>query len=164
MIAHDLGVGGRDLPSRAHRLRFLRPTSDIGNLHAVFAIGEGHFLCDAAPIPFNPRRVTMNDTASETQVSKEKLVRDLQRVISDAEELLHATAGQTEGKVVELRERIRGNLMDARHKLGDIEDAVKGKTKEVARATDDYVHEHPWLAIGTAASVGLVLGLLISRR
>jgi ElaB/YqjD/DUF883 family membrane-anchored ribosome-binding protein len=106
----------------------------------------------------------MNDTDSETQASKEKLVRDLQRVISDAEELLHATAGQTEVKVVELRERIRGNLMDARHKLGDIEDAVKGKTKEVVRATDDYVHDHPWLAIGTAVSVGLVVGMLISRR
>ena len=106
----------------------------------------------------------MNDTVSETQASKEKLVRDLQRVISDAEELLHATAGQTESKVVELRERIRSNLMDARHKLGDIEDAVKGKTKEVARVTDDYVHDHPWLAIGTAVSVGLVVGMLISRR
>ena len=106
----------------------------------------------------------MNDTVSETQASKEKLVHDLQRVIADAEELLHATAGQTESKVVELRERIRGNLMDARHKLGDIEDAVKGKTKKVVRATDDYVHDHPWLAIGSALSVGLVVGMLISRR
>ncbi len=106
----------------------------------------------------------MNDTTADTQASKQKLVNDLQRVITDAEELLHATAGQTEVKVVELRERIRGNLMDARHKLGDIEDAVKDKTKQAARATDDYVHEHPWLAIGTAASLGLVVGLLISRR
>lgn len=106
----------------------------------------------------------MNDTASDTQISKEKLVRDLQRVITDAEELLHATAGQTESKVVELRERIRTNLMDARHKLGDIEDAVKVKTKQAARAADDYVHEHPWRAIGTAVGFGLLVGLLIGRR
>ena len=106
----------------------------------------------------------MNDTASDTQISKEKLVRDLQRVITDAEELLHATAGQTESKVVELRERIRSNLMDARHKLGDIEDAVKVKTKQAARAADDYVHEHPWRAIGTAVGFGLLVGLLIGRR
>ena len=106
----------------------------------------------------------MNTTTNETQIGKEKLVRDLQRVITDAEELLHATAGQTEGKVAELRERIRGNLMDARHKLGDLEEAVKVKTREVARATDDYVHEHPWRAIGTAAGFGLVVGLLIGRR
>ncbi len=106
----------------------------------------------------------MNTTTNETQIGKEKLVRDLQRVITDAEELLHATAGQTEGKVAELRERIRANLMDARHKLGDLEEAVKVKTREVARATDDYVHEHPWRAIGTAAGFGLVVGLLIGRR
>jgi ElaB/YqjD/DUF883 family membrane-anchored ribosome-binding protein len=34
----------------------------------------------------------------------------------------------------------------------------------VARATDDYVHEHPWRAVGAAAGVGLIIGLLISRR
>jgi ElaB/YqjD/DUF883 family membrane-anchored ribosome-binding protein len=54
--------------------------------------------------------------------------------------------------------------MDARHKLGDLQDKVKVKTKEVARATDDYVHEHPWPAIGAAVGVGLVIGLLIGRR
>jgi ElaB/YqjD/DUF883 family membrane-anchored ribosome-binding protein len=26
------------------------------------------------------------------------------------------------------------------------------------------VHEHPWRAVGTAAGIGLVIGLLISRR
>jgi ElaB/YqjD/DUF883 family membrane-anchored ribosome-binding protein len=45
-----------------------------------------------------------------------------------------------------------------------VEISVKEKTKEVARATDDYVHEHPWLAISTAAGAGLVIGLLIGRR
>ena len=49
----------------------------------------------------------MNDTVHDTAASKQKLVNDLQRVITDAEELLHATAGQTESKVVEMRERIR---------------------------------------------------------
>lgn len=77
---------------------------------------------------------------------------------------MQATAHQTEGKVAELRERISDNLRDARHKLADAEDAIKEKTREVARATDDYVHEHPWSAIGAAAGLGLVVGLLISRR
>jgi ElaB/YqjD/DUF883 family membrane-anchored ribosome-binding protein len=38
------------------------------------------------------------------------------------------------------------------------------KTKAAARATDDYVHDNPWQAIGAAAVVGLILGALISRR
>lgn len=106
----------------------------------------------------------MNDTVHDTAASKDRLVRDLQRVIADAEELLHATAGQTEGKVAEMRERIRENLIAARHKLTDIEETVKVKTKQVARATDEYVHDHPWRAIGTAAGLGLLIGLLIGRR
>ncbi|MDO9149289.1 MAG: DUF883 family protein [Hydrogenophaga sp.] len=106
----------------------------------------------------------MSRTTLDTLANKEKLVSDLQRVIADAEELMQATAHQTEGKIVELRERITENLRSARHKLADVEDAVKEKTKEMARVTDDYVHEHPWRAIGTAAGVGLVIGLLIGRR
>lgn len=106
----------------------------------------------------------MTQTAQDTQASKAKLVTDLQRVIADAEELMQATAHQTEGKVVELRERIAENLRHARHKLAEVEESVREKTKEVARATDDYVHEHPWRAIGTAAGIGLVIGLLIGRR
>jgi ElaB/YqjD/DUF883 family membrane-anchored ribosome-binding protein len=106
----------------------------------------------------------MNDTVHDTAASKQKLVRDLQRVITDAEELLHATAGETEGKVVEMRERIRENLSAARHKLLDIEESIALKAREAARATDEYVHEHPWQAIGTAAGVGLLIGLLIGRR
>jgi ElaB/YqjD/DUF883 family membrane-anchored ribosome-binding protein len=106
----------------------------------------------------------MAEAATDTTASKKKLVRDLQRVITDAEELLHATANETEGKVVEMRERIRENLMAAKHKLGDIEESVSLKAKEAARATDEYVHDHPWQAIGTAAGVGLLIGLLIGRR
>ena len=37
-------------------------------------------------------------------------------------------------------------------------------SKAAARATDDWVHENPWAAVGVAAGVGLVLGVLISRR
>ncbi len=106
----------------------------------------------------------MPKTTQDTLAGKEKLVADLQRVIADAEELMQATAHQTEGKIVELRERISDNLRDARHRLGDAEDAIKEKTREMARATDDYVHENPWSAIGVAAGVGLVIGLLIGRR
>ncbi len=106
----------------------------------------------------------MSTRKQDTLDNKEKLVADLQRVIADAEELMQATAHQTEGKVAELRERINENLRAARYKLADAEDAIKARTREMARATDDYVHEHPWRAIGTAAGVGLVIGLLISRR
>ena len=36
--------------------------------------------------------------------------------------------------------------------------------KEAAQTTDEFVHEHPWKAVGIAAGVGLIVGLLIGRR
>ncbi len=102
--------------------------------------------------------------SNDTDVSREKLASDLRVVIADAEELLRATAGQMGEKAVIARERIQESLRAAKDKLSRAEEAVIDKTKAAARAADDYVHEHPWGAVGIAAAVGLVMGMLISRR
>ncbi|MDD2743957.1 MAG: DUF883 family protein [Rhodocyclaceae bacterium] len=96
--------------------------------------------------------------------NKQKLVSDLKVVISDTEELLRATAGTAGDKVGELRENIGLRLRDAKERLIDLEVAVVDKTKAAARATDDFVHEEPWKAVGVAAALGLALGVLIGRR
>nr|MBL8412454.1 DUF883 domain-containing protein [Dechloromonas sp.] len=99
-----------------------------------------------------------------TTANKDKLVSDLKVVISDTEELLRATAGAAGEKVGDLRERLGIRLRDAKERLVDLEVAVIDKTKAAARATDDFVHEEPWKAVGVAAAVGLALGVLIGRR
>jgi ElaB/YqjD/DUF883 family membrane-anchored ribosome-binding protein len=104
----------------------------------------------------------MSDAASE--VSKEKLVQDFKLVIADAEELLKATAAQAGEKVAAARERIQDRLHTAKIKLAEAEEAVMLKTREAARATDQFVHDKPWYAVGVAAGVGLIIGMLIGRR
>jgi ElaB/YqjD/DUF883 family membrane-anchored ribosome-binding protein len=99
-----------------------------------------------------------------TTANKDKLVSDLKVVISDTEELLRATAGAAGEKVGDLRERLGVRLRDAKERLVDLEVAVIEKTKAAARATDDFVHEEPWKAVGVAAALGLALGVLIGRR
>ncbi|MDZ4201546.1 MAG: DUF883 family protein [Gallionella sp.] len=99
----------------------------------------------------------------ESEVSKEKLMQDLRVVVSDAEELLRATAGQAGDKVAVVRERIQENLAVAKDRLVAAEQAAVAKAKQAAKATDEYVHENPWRAVGIAAGVGLVVGMLISR-
>ena len=96
--------------------------------------------------------------------SKQKLVSDMKVVVSHAEELLRATAGVADEKMNDLRERIGQSLRDAKLRLADAEGALVDKTKAAARATDDFVHENPWRAVGVAAVVGLLLGAVISRR
>lgn len=96
--------------------------------------------------------------------SKDKLVADLKVLVADAEELLRATAGQVGEKAAVARERIQASLLNAKDKLADAERMLRDKTLLAARATDAYVHEHPWPAVGIAAALGVVLGMLISRR
>jgi len=106
----------------------------------------------------------MADNTDVANVSKDKLVTDMKIVIADAEEILRATANQAGEKVGELRERIQERLRDAKVRLQDAEAALVDKTKAAARATDDFVHEHPWQAVGVAVAIGLALGVLIGRR
>lgn len=96
--------------------------------------------------------------------NKEKLVSDLKVVIADTEELLRATTGVAGEKVGELRDRLSVRLRDAKDRVIDMEHAVVDKTKAAARATDDFVHDQPWKAVGVAAALGLALGVLIGRR
>lgn len=95
---------------------------------------------------------------------KDKLVSDLKVVIGDAEELLKATAGQVGADATALREKIGLRLQAAKANLTDMQHAAAERAKAAGKATDVYVHDNPWQAIGIAAGAGLLIGLLIGRR
>ena len=95
---------------------------------------------------------------------KDRLMSDLKLVISDAEELLRMTADQAGEAASEVRKRVQERLADAKEDLKQLQDIAISKAKAAGDATDQYVHENPWKSIGIAAGVGLVIGLLISRR
>lgn len=99
-----------------------------------------------------------------TPANKEKLVSDMKAVVSDAEEILRASAGAAGEKMAEMRAKIEVSLRDAKLRLADAEAALVDKAKAAAAATDDFVHDQPWKAVGIAAGVGLLVGVLIGRR
>ena len=39
--------------------------------------------------------------------------------------------------------------------------AVSGRARQIGQSADGYVRESPWLAIGAAAGVGLLVGYLL---
>ena len=97
-------------------------------------------------------------------ISKQKLMDDLSMVVSDAEELLKATANQTGERITAARARAEETLTAAKARLLVAQEALVEKAKYAAKETDAYVHENPWKAAGVAAAVGLLVGALISRR
>lgn len=105
-----------------------------------------------------------SDLAESAVETKEQLVANLRRVVSDAEDLLAATAGHTDTKVAELRARAKENLLLAREKLADADAAVRARARQAATATDEYVHDNPWSSIGAAAAIGILIGVLLGRR
>jgi ElaB/YqjD/DUF883 family membrane-anchored ribosome-binding protein len=97
-------------------------------------------------------------------VARDQLAADMKAVIADAEELLKATAGVAGEKVGEARARAEETLRTLKTRLADLDDVAVARARQAARAADDYVHEHPWGAIGIAAVAGLLVGVLVARR
>lgn len=110
---------------------------------------------------FTFRRTIMTNALRHT---KDKLMDDLHQGIADAEELLKLTANQADENTAQLRERVRDRMSKAKAELLHLQQATVEKAKAAGHATDVFVHENPWKSIGVAAGVGLVVGLLISRR
>lgn len=102
------------------------------------------------------------------QASAEKLKEDLRHLSQSLEELVAATAGETSSEIRELRERARARLEETRARLAERGSELYQQASETLRSTaqqtEGYVREHPWTSIGLGAAVGMLIGLLISRR
>jgi ElaB/YqjD/DUF883 family membrane-anchored ribosome-binding protein len=103
----------------------------------------------------------MTDNAEN---ARDKLVDDFAAVLSEAEEMLKRAATETGDKARDLRSQVETKLLRAKLSLQEIEGQAVDRAKAAARATDDYVHDKPWQAVGIAAAVGIVVGLLMNRR
>ncbi|HXZ48830.1 MAG TPA: DUF883 family protein [Usitatibacter sp.] len=105
---------------------------------------------------------------TEVQVAREKLLQDFNDVVADTEQLLKSVSSAGGEKTQALRASVEQNLKLAKERLQQIERAAVDRSRMAAKATDEYVHMHPWqsiaIAAGAGATVGIVLGLLLNRR
>jgi len=107
-------------------------------------------------------------STTNTRVATDKLVQDFNEVVTDAEQLLKSIAAAGGEKSQALRATLEENLKTSRERLRELEERAVERTRAAARATDAYVHGHPWQSIaivaGITAIVGIVVGLLLNRR
>ena len=97
-------------------------------------------------------------------VTTQRLKDDLATVVRDAEALIKATAEHGGEKTAEARTRIRESLDAAKRRLHEAEQSAVRRGEEAVHATEDYARRNPWQAMGIAAGVGLILGVLLARR
>ena len=98
------------------------------------------------------------------QLSASQLIDDLTAVIKDAESLLRVTAAQTGDKVEEIRARAEETVKNAKARLGEVEEQALERAREFAGDADEYVRGNPWQAVGIAAGIGILIGMLMTRR
>ena len=101
-------------------------------------------------------------------VNREKLHQEFDTIVADTETLLASMANATGDKAIALRAEVDRGLATARERLAGLRDASVAQASQAIHATDDYVHAHPWRAVGIVAGVGalsgLVAGLMVNRR
>jgi ElaB/YqjD/DUF883 family membrane-anchored ribosome-binding protein len=104
------------------------------------------------------------EAAMTIQETRDQIVDQFSSVLSEAESLLSKATHETGEKAKDLRSQAEARLLSAKLKLQELQGQAVDRAKDAARVTDDYVHENPWQAIGIAAAVGFVAGLLMNRR
>jgi ElaB/YqjD/DUF883 family membrane-anchored ribosome-binding protein len=103
----------------------------------------------------------MSDTRA---INKYVLIEDTKLLIADAQELLHLIADKSSESVTDLRFRLEDRIAKYQKDLARLQLASVAKVKEAGQLTDDYVHHKPWTAIGIAAGMAFVAGMLVCRR
>lgn len=102
--------------------------------------------------------------ATNPDRTREQILEDFGAVLSEAEEMLTRAAGETGEKARDLREQVESKLLHAKLRLQELEGQAVEQAKAAARATDDYVHDHPWQSIGAGVAIGFIVGLVMNRR
>lgn len=97
-------------------------------------------------------------------VTREQLAHDVRHVLDDVQALLSQAAQATGQQAQDLRSRAGEKLQHAQAQLGALQQRLSERSRATMHATDDWVHAHPWGAVGLGAGVGFLIGLLVSRH
>lgn len=95
---------------------------------------------------------------------EEQFVEQIKHSLDEAERMLQQAAEATGDKAEELRQNAMRSLRKTREHLHSTQDELMYRGRQAVRATDDYVHDNPWRAVGMAGLVGVLVGALICRR
>lgn len=103
-------------------------------------------------------------TITAPTAQDQRFTQHLRALTDEAQALLDATARVGDEKFDATRERLRDEMRHLRERLGDLEVNATERAKRMARQADEAVQHHPYGAMGIAAAVGLLVGVLVARR
>jgi ElaB/YqjD/DUF883 family membrane-anchored ribosome-binding protein len=124
---------------------------------------EANFDNTAEQARATGRRVK-NDLSDGINDIKSAASGEIKNLISDVEDLMARIADLKDADVVRVRGKVQRAVDATKQSLADSADTIRRQAQNVASTADDNVRESPWQAIGIAALVGAVVGILATRR
>jgi ElaB/YqjD/DUF883 family membrane-anchored ribosome-binding protein len=101
---------------------------------------------------------------SHGAIARERIRTDLENLTRDAEDLLKVTAGDVSEKAKEARSRVGAALERAKTTCAHLQEQTLATAKAAAKKADIVIREHPYESIGIAFGVGLLIGVLVTRK
>ena len=124
---------------------------------------ETTFDGTAEQVKATGRRVK-NDLSEGAHDIKAAASTEIKSLIADVEDLMARIADLKDADVVRVRGKVQRAVDATKQSLADGADAIRQHAQNVAGTADDFVRDSPWQAVGIAALVGAVVGILATRR
>jgi ElaB/YqjD/DUF883 family membrane-anchored ribosome-binding protein len=105
-----------------------------------------------------------NDVTTGAAHIKDVAGAEIKNLIADVEDLVARIADLKDVDVAQVRSRVVRAVSAAKASLTDRAETLRRQAQRAAATADDYVHDSPWQAVGIAALVGAVVGILATRR
>lgn len=106
----------------------------------------------------------LSTSPGSVQGSKDALVRDLKRVVCDADDLMKQVNHSTTEEFTAARSMMEAKLNEARARINEARIEAAKKASMAAGAAKEYIRENPWKVIGGGVVAGLIAAFVISRR
>jgi ElaB/YqjD/DUF883 family membrane-anchored ribosome-binding protein len=117
---------------------------------------------DAAEHAARAGRETAAEFRRRSAETRGLLAEELRAFLADVEELVREVANISDADVARVRVKVANALTDMRRAAGETTEGLRERARVAVDATDDYVRERPWTAIGIAAAFGLLVGVGVS--
>jgi ElaB/YqjD/DUF883 family membrane-anchored ribosome-binding protein len=105
----------------------------------------------------------MSQTTVQMSLGKQKIIEDIKVLLNDSEELVRLSASLPSEGVDALRTRLRDHVDAARSALETAQASAQDRYRASLDGTVRYTRDNPWQALGIAAGIGFLAGILVSR-
>lgn len=104
------------------------------------------------------------DLTAQDEAASRAPATEWRDLLADVEDLIKKIADIRDVEIARVRERVKKTLSAAQESAAVGARAAKTYAHDASAATDEYVRQRPWTAVGVAAAIGILVGVVASRR